>query len=590
MISKKDIDSRFVAQIETAFKDIENIKDMISTLNHNDSIIEKGLQESLDELERQVNLNLEKVVDSLNTVIEERNEDSVALSEELRKLYAFLELKEKEYELWNTKTNKKIDTFLEKFNKINGYFKQEGGVLKGMDLPEDRLFAKNFHVETVTERIIEQPIIKEVEKQDTPTITKSELEHFYDYGTKLTENVMVPKHISGYDKLQVWKDPEVFYKANGKNIVLFRFIKTLLIIFLDDGTTEITNTVKNSRVFSGNIIEDIKDQLSLDISPMEITTIHPSGQGLFIATKKNGVLFYNIVNKTIATRMEDDNVIYIEDRYNKFLLISEHISIYNNEDLRLYNSSIFANRNIKPIKVEKLVNGKIVVLTKGEQKGLDDLIYLFEFTNGELLQKFIYTDPFDTRETYFYNITSDDKTMTVIGSKDGNHVSNVYDINNLDKIFKTRVLEKEAGLVSIEHNNVSDEYLLVFKDKIVLNGKVVYGLDYDEHRRVIFKDTYAYLIYDNLVERIDITVDTGNVFKFKVDPAGDGSEVKLIVKLNSKEMPVVRVADKALKTYRLLNYMVITGAVPGDTVEVNMNNSVIEDISSYHEYTLILDK
>ena len=55
-------------------------------------------------------------------------------------------------------------------------------------------------------------------------------------------------------------------------------------------------------------------------------------------------------------------------------------------------------------------------------------------------------------------------------------------------------------------------------------------------------------------------------------------------------MPVVRVADKALKTYRLLNYMVITGSVPGDTVEVNMNNSVIEDISSYHEYTLILDK
>lgn len=590
MIYKKDIESRFVAQIETAFKDIENIKDMIATLNHNDSIIEKGLQESLAELEKQVNQNLEKVVDSLNAIIEERNKDSVQLSEDFRKLYTFLELKEKEYELWNTKTNKKIDTFLDKFNKINGYFKQEGGVLKGMDLPEDRLFAKNFHVETVTERIIEQPIIKEVEKQDTPTITKSELEHFYDYGTKLTENVMVPKHISGYDKLQVWKDPEVFYKANGKNIVLFRFIKTLLIIFLDDGTTEITNTVKNSRVFSGNIIEDIKDQLSLDISPMEITTIHPSGPGLFIATKNNGVLFYNIINKTIATRMEDDNVIYIEDRDDKFLLISENISIYNNEDLRLYNSNIFANRNIKPIKVEKLVNGKIVVLTKGEQKGLDDLIYLFEFKNGELLQKFIYTDPFDTRETYFYNITSDDKTMTVIGSKDGNHVSNVYDINNLDKIYKTRVLEKEAGLVSIEHNNVSDEYLLVFKDKIVLNGKVVYGLDYDEHRRVIFKDTYAYLIYDNVVERIDITVDTGNVFKFKVDPAGDGSEVKLIVKLNSKEMPVVRVADKALKTYRLLDYMVITGSVPGDTVEVNMNNSVIEDISSYHEYTLILDK
>ena len=111
MISKKDIESRFVAQIETAFKDIENIKDMISTLNHNDSIIEKGLQESLAELEKQVNLNLEKVVASLNTVIEERNEDSVALSEDLRKLYAFLELKEKEYELWNTKTNKKIDTF-----------------------------------------------------------------------------------------------------------------------------------------------------------------------------------------------------------------------------------------------------------------------------------------------------------------------------------------------------------------------------------------------------------------------------------------------------------------------------------------------
>ena len=81
MISKKDIDSRFVAQIETAFKDIENIKDMITTLNHNDSIIEKGLQESLVELEKQVNYNLEKVVDSLNTVIEERNEDSVALSD-----------------------------------------------------------------------------------------------------------------------------------------------------------------------------------------------------------------------------------------------------------------------------------------------------------------------------------------------------------------------------------------------------------------------------------------------------------------------------------------------------------------------------
>ena len=36
--------------------------------------------------------------------------------------------------------------------------------------------------------------------------------------------------------------------------------------------------------------------------------------------------------------------------------------------------------------------------------------------------------------------------------------------------------------------------------------------------------------------------------------------------------------------------MIITGAVPGDVVEVNMNGSRIEDISSYHEYILTLDK
>jgi hypothetical protein len=477
---------------------------------------------------------------------------------------------------------------MKKINSIEGFLKMDGGKLKGVKLPEDRIFNDKFHVETVTEIIREQPIIKEVEKKVTPTITKSMLEHYYEYGVKLSEEVMAPKYIQGYDRLQVDKDPENFYKSN-KKIVIFRFIRNLLLIFLDDGTTEITNVAKGTSIYKGNIIKDIKNQLSLEISPMEITAIQPAGAGFFIATKKDGVLYYNIFEKTISSRMTDNGVIYIEQYEDKILLVSNVLSVYNEENIRVYANKMFENKGLNPLKVEKLSDGKISILTGGDQKGLAGLIYLFQFENGELRQKFIYTDPFDRRDVYFYDIVSDATTMSVIGNKDGNYISYVYNINKIDERYKVKMMEKDFDLLSVAYNSTSSDYLLVFNDKLVLNNKIIYGIDYSEDRDVIFKDNFAYCIYNNYVDRIDITPSIGKVFKFPIAVYGDGHDTKIVIKKEGEGLPTVRVGDRTLDLFVIGDYVYISGAVAGDIVELNINSTVIHDIAIYSEYSLALE-
>ena len=234
MIQKKDIDSKWVRNIEQGLKDIETIKEQIGTLNENDATIEENVNKSLDNIKKQVIETVNKIAESLNQLIDKDEKDLIKIYDEFKKIYKLIELKEKEYKHLNSKVDEKLETFMKKINSIEGFLKQEGGNLKGVKLPEDRLLSDKFHVETVTEIIHEQPIIHEVEKKVTPILTKSKLEHYYDYGIKLSEEVMAPKYIQGYDKLQVSKDPEEFYKTN-KKIVLFKFVRTLLIVFLEDG-------------------------------------------------------------------------------------------------------------------------------------------------------------------------------------------------------------------------------------------------------------------------------------------------------------------------------------------------------------------
>lgn len=587
MILKKDIDAKFVKKIDQAIQDVENIKDQINTLNENDAAIEESVNKALGTLKEQVIQTVNNIAKSLNDLIDKDDKDLTKIYDEFKKLYTLIELKEKDYKNLTSKVDEKLEAFMKKIDSIEGYLKMEGGKLKGVKLPEDRLFSEKFHVETVTEIIKEQPIIKEIEKKVTPTITKSMLEHYYEYGSKLSEEVMAPKYIQGYDKLQVDKDPETFYKSN-KKIVIFRFIRTLLLVFLEDGTTEITNVSKGSTIYKGNIIKDIRDQLSLEISPMEITAIQPAGAGFFIATKNNGVLYYNIFEKTIASRMSEDNVIYIEQYEDKILLVSNLLSVYNENDTRVYSNKMFENRGLNPLKVEKLSDGKIAILTGGEQKGLAGLIYLFHFENGELTQKFIYTDPFDRRDVYFYDIVSDATTMSVIGNKDGNYISYVYNINKIDERYKVKMMEKEFDLLSVAYNTTTNDFLLVFSDKLVLNNKVVYGLDYSENREIVFKDNFAYCIYDTQVERIDITPSIGKVFKFPVAIHGDGEDTKIVIKKEGEALPVARVRDKNLDLFVISNYIYIAGAVAGDVIELNINGTIIDDISIYSEYSLAL--
>jgi len=589
MIQKKDIDSKYTRQIDQAIVDIESIKEQISTLNQNDNTIEENVNKSLEVVKKQVIDAVNNIAKSLNTLIDKDEKDLVVIYEEFNKIFKLIDVKEKEYKNLFSKVNEKLDDFIKKIDSVEGYLKQEGGKLKGVKLPEDRLFNEKFHVETVTEIIREQPIINEIEKKVTPILTKSMLEHYFDYGIKLSEEVMAPKYIQGYDKLQVDKTPEMFYKSD-KKIILFKFIRTLLLVFLEDGTTEITNVVKGASVYKGNIIKDIRDQLSLDISPLEITAIQPAGQGFFIGTLNNGVLYYNVFEKTISSKMAEDGVIYIEQYEDKILLISDVLSIYNTNDIRVYASKIFANRGLKPLKVEKLSDSKIIILCGGEQKGLAGLLYAFQFENGELTQKFIYTDPFDRRDIYFYNIVSDANNMSIIGNKDGNYISYVYNIKKIDERYKIKIMEKDFNLLSVAYNNTNEDFLMVFNDKLVLNNRIVYGIEYSEDREILFKDNFAYCIYDRKVERIDITPDFGNVFRFQVGIYGDGQETKIIIKREGKELPIVRVGNRVLNTYVLSDYIFVSDAVAGDIVEVNINNATIDDISIYSEYSITLDK
>jgi flagellar biosynthesis chaperone FliJ len=588
MILKKDIDHKYTREIDQAIKDVESIKDQINTLNENDATIEENVNKTLGVFKEQLIQTVNRIAESLNKLIEKNDDDMTKIYEEFTKLYKLVELKEKDYKNLISKSEESFKSFMKKIDSVEGYLKMEGGRVKGVKLPEDRIFDEKFHVETVTEIIREQPIIKEIEKKVTPILTKSMLEHYYDYGTKLSEEVMAPKYIQGYDKLQISRDPEQFYKSD-KKIIIFRFIRTLLLIFLDDGTTEITNVAKGTTIYKGNIIKDIRDQLSLDISPMEITAIQPAGSGFFIATKNNGVLHYNIFEKTIASRMSENEVIYIEQYEDKLLLVSDLLSVYNEDDIRVYSNKMFENRFLKPLKVEKLSDGKIAILTGGEQKGLAGLIYLFRFENGELTQKFIYTDPFDRRDIYFYDIVSDADTMTVIGNKDGNYMSYVYDIKKIDERYKIKMMEKEFDLLGVAYNITTNDFLLVFNDKLVLNNKIVYGIDYSENREVIFKDNFAYCIYDTHVERIDVTPSVGKIFKFPITVHGDGQDTKIIIKKEGEGLPLVSVGNKNLNLFTIADYIYISGAVAGDIVELNINGINIDDISIYSEYSIPLE-
>lgn len=590
MILKKDIDSKFVRQIDNATTDIESIKAQITTLNDNDRSIEKSMTDSLNSIKTQITTAMKEMGDSINNLIDKDTVDNANIYIEINKIYKLLDAKEKEIHSISKSVNKKVDDFLESILKGDGYLKSESGRLKMVKLPEDRLFNENFRVETITEIIREQPIIKEVEKIETPILAKSSLEHYYNYGTKLSEEVMSPKYIQGYDKLQVDRNMESFFKSPDKKIVLFKFIRTLLIIFLEDGTTEITNVVKDKTVFRGNIIKDIKDQLSIEISPLEITSIHPAGQGFYIGTINNGVLYYNIFEETISIRMTENNVVYIEQHEDKTLLISDIVSVYNEDDLRVFSTRLFSNKGITPLKVEKLVDGRVVVLCGGEQKGLAGLIYLFKFENGELTQKFIYTDPFDRRDIYFYDIISDNKTLSVIGNKDGNYVSYMYNIDGLDDRYKVKIVPKESNLMSVAYNDVNEDTLMVFGDKLVLNNKIIYGIDYSTDRDIIFRDAYAYCIYNNRVDRINVSPDIGNVFRFPVGIQGDGDSINIIIKRDGKELPTAHVSGKILNVYTLANYVYLVGAVAGDIVELNINGATIDDIALYSERTILLDK
>lgn len=588
MILKKDLDAKFVKQIDQAIKDIESMKEQIDVLNENDTAIEKNVNKALVTLKEQVVETVNNIAKSLNELIDKDDKDATKIYDEFAKLYKVLSSQEKDHKALVTKVDEKIENFMKTINSVEGYLKMEGSKLKGVKLPEDRLMNEKFHVETVTEIIREQPIIREVEKKTTPILTKSMMEHYYDYGFKLSEEVMAPKYIQGYDKLQVDKDPESFYKSN-KKITIFRFIKTLLLIFLEDGMTEITNVAKGSSIYKGNIIKDIRDQLSLEISPMEITALQPAGPGFFIATKNNGVLYYNIFEKTVSSRMPENDVIYIESYEDKILLVSEVLSVYNEDDIRVYSNKMFENRGIKPLKVEKLSDGKIAILAGGEQKGLSGLIYLFRFENGELTQKFIYTDPFDRRDIYFYDIVSDASTMSIIGNKDGNYISYVYNINKIDERYKTRMMEKEFDLLSVAYNTSTDDFILVFNDKLVLNNKIVYGVDFSENRDVVFKDNFAYCIYDTYVDRIDITPQIGKVFKFPIVVRGDGQDTKIVIKKEGDALPIVRVGDRTLPLFVIANYIYVSGTVAGDIVELNINGCIIDDIAIYSEYSVPLE-
>jgi hypothetical protein len=330
MISEKDLDPKFIREVRKSILDVEKIKDQIIALNENDTTLEQNVNKTMESFKKQITEVINKVVISLNELIDKDEKDQTKVYEEFRKVYTLIETGEKTYKEALRKIGEDLDANIKKIYNLDGYIKIEEGKAKGVKLPEERLFAEKFRVETVKEIIREQPIIHEIEKKVAPILTKSMLEHYYDYGTKLSEEVMAPKYIQGYDKLQVDKNVEHFYKSD-KKIILFKFIRTLLLVFLEDGTTEITNIVKGTSIYKGNIIKDIREQLSLDISPLEITAIQPVGQGFYIATLNNGVLFYNIFEKTLSSRMIEDGVIYIEQYDDKILLVSDVISIYNEE-------------------------------------------------------------------------------------------------------------------------------------------------------------------------------------------------------------------------------------------------------------------
>lgn len=253
MISKKDIDPKWVKFIEDNINDINTIKDYISTLNENDGIIEKNADLKIKNLQDNVTKSINEVVNTLNKLIDTEKTDVESIYEQISKLVELVDKKDRDNRDLIDKITTKIDEFIEKFKNIEGYIKVSGGNIKGINLPEDRIFDVNFRKETIKEVIKEQPIIQEVEKEIIPTLSKSQLEHYYDYGIKLSGEVLTPKYIKGYQKLQVDGNQEEYYKTN-KKIVLFRFIKNLLLIFLDDGTIEITNTTKGTVIYKGNVI------------------------------------------------------------------------------------------------------------------------------------------------------------------------------------------------------------------------------------------------------------------------------------------------------------------------------------------------
>src|SRR5690606_37018040 len=155
----------------------------------NDIAIEKTLLDAMNELKTQTAKSVNDVVTSLNELIDKENEDASSIYEELEKIYKLIELKEKENNSNYEKLTKRLDEITKALESASGYLKIENGKIRGVNLPEDRIFSDNFRTETIREIVKEQPIIQEVEKKTAPVITKSMLEHYFDYGVKLSEEV-----------------------------------------------------------------------------------------------------------------------------------------------------------------------------------------------------------------------------------------------------------------------------------------------------------------------------------------------------------------------------------------------------------------
>lgn len=305
----------------------------------------------------------------------------------------------------------------------------------------------------------------------------SDLERIYNNKNsfRATESLMVglTEPTPNFSNLVLKSEVDEVLNGDVK-IISFKKINHLLILNYEDGNTIVYNLNKNKIVYTGDIINIIKTSLAVNnLRSHHILYVIPHGDGILISTKNDGVLYYNIREKTIERKFPDNNVLFMQSVRDDVLLISSDISEYSFET---------GYRKAKDISIAKLNSNPIDVLSTDKY-----IIILTDSTTNPIfvLEKTEFGE-YNNITNYLWNHSNDIRynKMNIFNKELYLYSENVvrkYKLNDL-------TLEYEIINENIKHMDTHSVYI---------NNNILEITDGDITHRRLLNINYSDLFIDN---------------------------------------------------------------------------------------------